>query len=129
MYIDFEKGVEFPCPKCGQVGCKAYDTVEKTWCHLNFFEHKPYLHARTARVKCNKCGVKLVKVPWSRPGSGFTLLFEALVMMLAKEMPVTAIARLVGEYDTRLWRVLHHYTDEAHSKVDMLEGFFLKLSG
>jgi len=121
LYIDFEKGAEFPCPKCGQAGCKAHDTLEKTWRHLNFFEHKTYLHARTPRVKCGECRVKLVEVDRSRPESGFTLLFEALVMMLAKQMPVGAIARLVDEHDTRLWRVLHHYTEEARSKVDMSE--------
>ena len=121
LHIDFEKGAEFPCPKCGQAECKAYDTQEKTWRHLNFFEHKTYLHARTPRIKCGECGVKLVEVPWSRPASGFTLLFEALVMMLAKQMPVGAIARLVDEHDTRLWRVLHHYTEEARSKADMSE--------
>ncbi len=37
-------------------------------------------------------------MPWARERSDFTLLFEALVMALAKEMPVAAIGRLVGEY-------------------------------
>ena len=50
--------------------------------------------------------VKQAKVPWSEPGSGFTLWFEALVVALAREMPVRAVARLVGEHDTRLWRLL-----------------------
>ena len=30
---------------------KAYDTVKKTWKHLNFFEHECYIHARTPRIK------------------------------------------------------------------------------
>ena len=30
---------------------KAYDTVNKTWRHLNFFEHECYIHARVPRVK------------------------------------------------------------------------------
>src|SRR5262249_18394935 len=63
-------------------------------------------HARVARIDCPDCGVRLVNVPWARPGSGFTLLFEAIVMTLVKDMPVAAAARLVGEHDTRLWRVI-----------------------
>ena len=43
--------------------------------------------------------------------SGFTLLFEALVMALVKEMPVAAVAGLIGETDMRIWRVVHHYVD------------------
>jgi len=42
-------------------------------------------------VKCPQgCGIKKVEVPWARPGSGFTLLFEALIMALVKEMTVAA---------------------------------------
>jgi hypothetical protein len=62
--------------------------------------------------------VKLVQVPWARPGSGFTLLFEALVMMLAREMPVKALSKIVKEHDTRLWRILNHYVSEARAEAD-----------
>jgi len=48
----------------------------------------------------------------------FTLLFEALIMALISAMPVAAAARLVGEQDTRLWRVLHHYVDQARARLD-----------
>ena len=118
IYIDFAKGGEFACPQCGRPGCKAHDTVNKVWRHLNFFQHVTYLHVRTPRVECPGCGVKQVPVPWAREGSGFTLLFEAFIMAMAKEMPVNAIARLVGEHDTRIWRILHHYVEEARSEQD-----------
>jgi transposase len=91
----------------------VHDTVKKTWRHLNFFQHQAFLHARVPRIDCPDCGVRLVAVPWARPGSGFTLLFEAFVMTLVKGMPVAAAARVVGEHDTRLWRVIQHYVDDA----------------
>jgi transposase len=106
--LDFKPGHSFPCPECGKPG-KAHDTEEKTWRHLNFFQHEAYLHARVPRVRCEDHGVRLVDVPWSRKQSGFTLLFEALVMMLARQMPVKAVAELLGVTDHRLWRVLRHY--------------------
>lgn len=118
LYLDFEAGGTFACPECGREGCKAHDSSEKTWRHLNFFQHEAYLHARTPRVRCEQCGVKQVQVPWARSGSGFTLLFEALVMAMVKDMPVAAVARLLGEHDTRLWRIIHHYVDEARAAAD-----------
>lgn len=118
LHLDFKAGAGFSCPECGAAGCKPHDTVPKTWRHLNFFQHEAYLHARTPRVSCAQCGVRLVRVPWARPGSGFTLLFEALVMMYAKDMPVAALARLVGEHDTRVWRIIHHYVDAARAEAD-----------
>ena len=119
LYLDFARGATFCCPECGRGGCKAYDTTDRTWRHLNFFQHEAHLHARTPRVECERCGVKAVEVPWARAGSGFTLLFEAIVLMLVKEMPVAAAARLLGENDTRLWRIIHHYVEEARARVDV----------
>lgn len=117
--IDFLKGSTFSCPECGQVELKAYDTVEKSWRHLNFFQHETYLTARVARVDCSKCGVRLISdLPWARRDSGFTLLFEAMIMTLVKSMPVKTLATFVGEHDTRLWRILHHYVDQGRDQVD-----------
>jgi transposase len=118
IFIDFSRGGEFGCPECGRLGCKAYDTQDKTWRHLNFFEHVTYLHVRTPRVECPDCGVRVVPVPWAREGSGFTLLFEAFILAMAKEMPINAVARLVGEHDTRIWRILHHYVEQARGEQD-----------
>lgn len=119
--IDFPRGSTFSCPECEQANLKAYDTKEKTWRHLNFFQHEAYLTARVPRVRCNKCGIRLVEVPWARSESGFTLLFEAMIMTLAKTMPVNTIAAWVNEHDTRLWRVLHHYVDAARADADYSE--------
>jgi len=118
IYLDFVRGSRFACPQCGAAGCPAYDSEEKTWRHLNFFQHEAYLHARVPRVTCEACGIKQVSVPWARSDSGFTLLFEALVMAMVQAMPVAVVARIVAEWDTRLWRVIHHYVEAARDHVD-----------
>ena len=118
IHLDFPRGSVFTCPVCQAAGCKAYDTEELTWRHLNFFQHQAFLHARTPRVDCSQCGIHRVTVPWARPDSGFTLLFEALVLMLAKSMPVLAVARFVNEYDTLVWRIVTHYVDAARAQAD-----------
>ena len=46
LYVDFDKGGRFACPEC-QASCPVYDSVpDRVWRHLNFFEHKTFLHAR-----------------------------------------------------------------------------------
>ena len=117
--IDFQRGASFVCPVCGALA-PAYDTTEKTWQHLNFFQYEAYLHARVPRVNCPNegCGVKQIQVPWARAGSGFTLLFEALVMTMARDMPVNVMARLFSVTDTRLWRVINAYVEMARAKDD-----------
>jgi len=118
IVINFKRGGTFNCPACGISGCKAHDTIKKTWRHLNFFQHETYINARVPRAGCSDCGPRIVDVPWARLGSGFTLLFEAMIMALAKQMPVHALATFVGENDTRLWRILHHYVHEGRKKSD-----------
>jgi len=118
IQIDFAPGSRFACPVCGAADCPAYDTERKTWRHLNFFQHQANLTARVPRIRCDVCGIKTVTVPWARPDSGFSLLFEALVMTMVSAMPVKAVARIVGEHDTRLWRVVHHYVDQARARID-----------
>jgi transposase len=118
IHLDFPRGSRFSCPSCGQGDCPAHDTQEKSWRHLNFFQHEAHLNARVPRIRCGRCGILQVALPWARPGSGFTLLFEAFIMILAQAMPVKRIAELIGENDTRLWRVLYHYVHQAREQAD-----------
>ena len=119
IHIDFPRGSRFVCSGCGEGGRPAHDTKEETWRHLDFFQHKAFLHARVPRADCPACGVLKVNVPWARAGSGFTLLFEGVLMSMAKSMPVQNIARLIGEHDTRVWRVIQHYVDKAVDAKDL----------
>ena len=47
-------------------------------------------------------GSSVSTVPWAREGSRFTLLFEQAAVILAREMPVLAAARIIGITDQRL---------------------------
>jgi transposase len=124
LYLDFPSGARFACPEAHEgdaEACPVHDTESKTWRHLDFFQHQAYLHARVPRVVCPEHGTRQVNVPWARTGSGFTLLFEALLLEFAPHMPVAAIARMVCEHDTRIWRVLEHYVEAARAELDFSE--------
>ncbi len=119
LWLDFPSGSRFACPECGREGCGVYDSSERTWRHLNFFEHKTLLHARQPRVECPDHGVKTVEVPWARSGSGFTRLMEAFILVLVQGgMTAAQAARLIGEHDTRVWRVVQHYVQEARAEAE-----------
>jgi transposase len=113
-----DRGALFPCPDCGKP-CKAHDFTEFTWRHLNFFQHHCYITAKVPRTDCREHGVKRIQVPWVREGSRFTLLFEQAAMLLAREMPVLAAARIIGITDQRLWRIIEHYVGQAVARLDL----------
>jgi Transposase and inactivated derivatives len=116
VYIDFQRGGRFSCSECKTTGLPVHDTVDKMWRHLNFFQYKCYLHMRTPRTKCPDCGERLWIPPWGRKQSGFTVLFEAFVMTLAKAMPISQLSALVDEQDTRLWRIVKYHVDRAKTR-------------
>ncbi|MCC6465471.1 MAG: ISL3 family transposase [Planctomycetes bacterium] len=118
LRVEAERGALYPCPECGKL-CKAHDFAERTWRHLNFFQHHCYVTAPVPRTDCPEHGIKTVTVPWARKGSAFTMFFEAMVMLLARQMPVAVLARYAQEHDTRLWRVIEHYVAEAVSQMDL----------
>lgn len=120
VMVDFKPGSRFPCPRCGHPDCEVYDTVKKSWRHMNFFQFPTYISARIPRVKCPDCGkVTQIKVPWARERSGFSVYFESFAVGLAQVLPVATVARILEETDTRLWRVLAHYVDSSVAKLDL----------
>lgn len=119
LTVGLESGLHhFDCPECAKSGCSVHDRRERKWRHLNFWQYETELTARVPRVRCADCGIHQVAVPWAREGSGFTLMFEAMALRLVSEMPVSSVAQLMGEHDTRLWRIIHHYVSLAHQKSD-----------
>jgi transposase len=104
-----------------KTGEKVHDRKDKTWRHLDFFQYKAFIHANVPRIFDSNNAIRQVQVPWAREGSGFTLLFEAFALEMIKAMPVAAAARIVREHDTRLWRVVHAYVDEARTHQDFSE--------
>lgn len=79
------------CPKCGK-SCSGYDKRRRRWRHLDTCQLKTLLVADVPRVSCPEHGVVTIEVPWAEAGSGFTALFEALVIDWLKTATVSAVA-------------------------------------
>ena len=119
IYINHQRGGILKCCECQSSG-SVHDRHKRTWRHLNFFQYETYIHCKVPRINCPSCRkVKTASIPWSRPGSGFTILFEAFVMELAKVMAISVTGDIVNEYDTRLMRIVSHYVTKGRSCVDM----------
>lgn len=121
------EATRLPCPTCAAPDQPIHDRQRRDWQHLHFFQYRAYLHAEVPRVRCAACGergdseVRQVPVPWSRERSGFTLLFEAMVVTLTRmsRMPVRQIGKLLGVSDGRLWRSLNALVEATYAQADM----------
>jgi transposase len=118
IHIDFAPGSRFAHPKAPGEH-PVYDTQVKRLRHLNFFQHECHLEVRVPRLRLPDGKVALVEPDWVGELAGFTLLFEALVLMLAQQMPFAAVARIVGESWHRVHAICRRYVDLALDGADL----------
>ena len=118
--VDFIAGSRFSVPNA-EGEHPAHDTVTKRYRHLNFFQHECYLDVRMPRVRLPDGGVRLVEPDWAGKLAGFTLLFEALIITLCREMPFAAVARLVDLSWHRVAAICGRYVDLALESADFSE--------
>lgn len=116
IYLDFEKWAKFRNKDGDLVWVEQ--TEEKVWKHLFFWQYPTYLHCRTPKLKNKDWKVNILSLPWAREWSWFTLLFESLVLELAKHIPLSKLAEHVQENDERLMRIVKYYVDKSKEKAD-----------
>jgi len=117
LVIDFERGARFTDPDSGEL-CPVHDTVQRSWEHLRFFEHRTTIRARVPRMSTPSGAVKTVEVPWARPNGGFTLLMEAYLLAMAKVLPVAEVSRQTLVSEDRIWHLVRSRIDEAWKQAD-----------
>ena len=117
LHIGFKEGHQFS--DADGVACLTHDTKPKRWRHMNFFEHHCYIHCAVPRIKTSNGKVRMIEVPWARKQSGFTLLFEAMAMLLIEnEMPVNKVGKILGEHPNRIWRIFDYWINLAYQQDD-----------
>ena len=118
--VDFIAGSRFAVP--GVEGTHpAHDTVTKRYRHLNFFQHECHLEVRVPRVRLPDGGIRQVEPDWAGRLAGFTLLFEALIMAMCREMTFAAVSRLVGLSWHQVVAICKRYVDLGLEQADFSE--------
>jgi transposase len=89
-------GVACRCSRCGR-RCPGYDrsATPRRWRGLDLETTQVFLQATTRRVVCPEHGVVVAAVPWARPGSRFTAVFEDTVAWLVCPAALSVVAVLL----------------------------------
>jgi transposase len=121
IFIEFEKGSKFECPVCQQES-PVYDSAYRVWRHLDICDYRCYLNIKIPRVTCKTHGTKVIQtIPFGRMDTHYSFKFEKMFLAKAKQMSVSAIASELGESDSNLWRVFHHYVEKEKKNIDCSE--------
>jgi transposase len=89
--LSFDKEYRFVCPQCSKEAPR-YDRIRRQWRHLDTCQFETIIEGDIPRVQCKEHGVLQVMVPWSEPGSRYSLLFECLVLRWLQETTISAVA-------------------------------------
>jgi len=118
LRIDFRRGSRFAV--AGTEGeHPVHDTVSKSYRHLNFFQYECVLEVRLPRVRLPEGGIRQVEPDWAGRLSGFTLLFEAFVVLMARDMAFKKVAEKVNLSQHRVMAICERYVDLAAAQRDM----------
>jgi transposase len=112
-----------PAGTCGGRQVVCHDHAEaRSWRHLDAFGKRTEILCAPPRARCGACRqVWRVPVPWEGEGKHFTRDFEAFALTLMREMPMKKAGEILGEHDTRLWRLLFAHVDKAYAALDLSE--------
>jgi transposase len=120
LKVDFKEGSRFSHPAAEGLH-PVYDTETKSLRHLNFFQHECFLEVRVPRVELPNGSVRLAEPDWVGKLDGFTLLFEAFVLIFARAMTFTDVAELLNISVHRVQAICDKYVDEAVKHSDFSE--------
>ena len=99
--------------------CQGYDSSskERRWRSLDLGSIRVYIEGCTPRIKCEKYGVLVAKVPWARHNSDYTYDFETAVTWLA----LHATAQSVAEYFRIKWHTVGSIAKRVHESLEEKE--------
>ena len=97
----------------------CHDHVEPMqWRHLNVFNKECVIVCALPRGRRGDDGkVYRVTPPWEGRSKHFTQEFEAFALTLMREMPVKRAGQILGESDSRMWRMLFAHVKAAHDRL------------
>jgi len=101
---------------------RCYDHVEpRKWRHLNVFGCECVIECRLPRGEKVDGTVYRVTPPWEGRNKHFTKEFEAFALALMREMPVSRAGEILGEWDKRMWTMLHGHVEAARAEISMVD--------
>lgn len=117
--IDFHRGSRFTLD--GHTGIlAAYDTREIRYRHLNFFQFQCELVVRVPRVRGDDGSLHEVSPPWAGNLRGFTVLFEALIVLLvANGMTFAEASRMTGASPYQVKEIVVRSVNTAIGEQDL----------
>lgn len=111
VFLRHRSNARFRCPKCGAVLPLHDHTTPRKWRHLDHGSWLTWVFASVPRIACLFHGVQRVRLPWTLPGSRFTLGFERHAIDTLLEADVLGASRLLRLSWDETWGLMTRAVD------------------
>jgi transposase len=111
VFLRHRSNARFCCPKCGAVLPLHDHTIPRKWRHLDHGSWLTWVFASVPRIACLFHGVQRVRLPWTLPGSRFTLGFEKHAIDTLLEADVLGASRLLRLSWDETWGLMTRAVD------------------
>jgi transposase len=111
VFLRHRSNARFRCPKCSAVLPLHDHTTPRKWRHLDHGSWLTWVFASVPRIACLFHGVQRVHLPWTLPGSRFTLGFEKHAIDTLLEADVLGASRLLRLSWDETWGLMTRAVD------------------
>ena len=118
--IDFKRGTRFAVTDF-EGEHPTHDTVRKSYRYLNFFQYNCVLEVRVPRIRLPDGSVRQVEPDFAGQLSGFSKMFEAFILLMAREMSFSGVARTANLSVHRVMAICERYVDLAVAERSLSE--------
>jgi transposase len=96
IHVDLIAGRKRKCSGCGRRQRVRDRLRERTWRHVPLWNIPVYICYRPARVRCDRCGIKVEKIPWSNGKSCLSYPLTLAIAKWARLLPMSVAGELFG---------------------------------
>lgn len=96
IHLDLIRGRKRECSGCERRQRIRDRIKERMWRHVPLWNIPVYICYRPARVKCDCCGIKVEKIPWSNGKSCLSYPLSLAIAKWSRVLPMSVVGQLFG---------------------------------
>ena len=96
IQMEVIRGRKLTCSGCGTRQRVRDRLKARRWRHVPLWNIPVFISYRPARVKCERCGIKVEKIPWSNGKSCLSAPLSVILATWSRLLPMSTASKLFG---------------------------------
>lgn len=94
IFLEIIHGRRLTCSGCGKRQKVRDRLKQREWRHVPLWNIPVYIYYRPARIKCEKCGIRVESIPWSNGKSSLSVPLSLTMASWARKLPMNTVSQM-----------------------------------